>query len=54
VQHECDYRVEGEVGRFTLTLLEVIGAEEQLVLEGRRLLPPRQGLQWYQRCGFKE
>lgn len=42
------------MGRFTFTLFDVIGAEEQLVFEGRRLLPPRQGLQWYQTCGFKE
>ena len=52
--HECDYRVEGEVGRFAFALFDVIDTEERPVFEGRCLLPPRQGRQWYQTCGFKE
>jgi hypothetical protein len=54
VQHEYDYRVEGEVGRFAFALFDVIDTEERPVFEGRCLLPPRQGRQWYQTCGFKE
>jgi hypothetical protein len=49
-----DYRVEGEVGRFTFALFDVIDTEERPVFEGRCLLPPRQGRQWYQTWGFKE
>jgi hypothetical protein len=42
------------VGRFTFALFDVIDADERGVFEGRCLLPPRQGRQWYQTCGFKE
>jgi hypothetical protein len=49
-----DYRVEGEVGRFTFALFDVIDTEERPVFESRCLLPPRQGRQWYQTWGFKE
>jgi hypothetical protein len=49
-----DDRVEGEVGRFTFALFDVIDTEERPVFEGRCLVPPRQGRQWYQTWGFKE
>ena len=49
-----DYRVEGEVGRFTFALFDVIDTEERPVFESRCLLPLRQGRQWYQTWGFKE
>lgn len=42
------------MGRFTFALFDVIDADERGVFEGRCLLPPRQGRQWYQTCGFKE
>ncbi len=42
------------MGRFTFALFDVIEAEERRVFEGGGLLPPRQGRQWYQRCGVKE
>jgi hypothetical protein len=51
--HGSDYRVDGEVGRFTFALFDVIEADERGVFEGRCLLPSRQGRQWYQRWGFK-
>ena len=42
------------MGRFTFALFDVIDADEGRVFEGRCLLPPRQGRQWYQPGGFKE
>ena len=53
-RHASDYRVDGEVGRFTFALFDVIDADEREVFEGRCLLPSRQGRRWYQTCGFKE
>ncbi len=54
VRHGCDYRVDGEVGRFEFGLFDVLGPASERVFEGSKLWPSRKGQQWYQTTGFKE
>lgn len=50
---EVEYRVDGEVGRFTFTTHEVV-ADEKVVFKSTDMFPPQQGTAYYLTRGFRE
>lgn len=54
VEHGCEYRVDGEVGRFRFALFDVVDEAGEIVFAGPQLWPRRPGRQWYPTAGFKE